>query len=334
MNNEIFLGLSVLIIIAMFMVVLFHCLCYYTPIFANFGFGAPQKQIYYDIAQFLDSVDMHIFVFISAFLCSYFLLRCGKYRNKISFIKSKSQRLLVPYLTFGIAVYILEPGRYSWKAFIAGISHLWFLMMLFGCFIVMLLINHYLMKTNKLIDILLVISLYLLYYLFAIHPFDSYYLTMIKQVVRFLPIFILAFIYVKYKLDEIGRKFWILGLLICPLIIWLIVFNPSSNFTMIRFLGMVLSVSAFGFISSFKFENLKAQEKLLGALNAIDKNSMGIYLIHHLILGILLSFTFFREMLNNYDICAPFILFVFLIIVSYLISVLMNRNKYTKLLIG
>ena len=148
-------------------------------------------------------------------------------------------------MTFGIAVYILEPGRYSWKAFIAGISHLWFLMMLFGCFIVMLLINHYLMKTNKLIDILLVISLYLLYYLFAIHPFDSYYLTMIKQVVRFLPIFILAFIYVKYKLDEIGRKFWILGLLICPLIIWLIVFNPSSNFTMIRFLGMVLSVSAF-----------------------------------------------------------------------------------------
>lgn len=216
MNNERFLGLSVLRIIAMFMVVLFHCLCYYTPIFATFGFGAPQKQIYYDIAQFLDSVDMHIFVFISAFLYSYFLLRCGKYGNKISFIKSKLQRLLVPYLTFGIAVYILEPGRYSWKAFIAGISHLWFLMMLFGCFIVMLLINHYLMKTNKLIDILLVISLYLLYYLFAIHPFDSYYLTMIKQVVRFLPIFILAFIYVKYKLDEIDRKFWIVGLLICP----------------------------------------------------------------------------------------------------------------------
>ena len=88
MNNERFLGLSVLRIIAMFMVVLFHCLCYYTPIFANFGFGAPQKQIYYDIAQFLDSVDMHIFVFISAFLYLYFLLRCGKYRNKNSFIKS------------------------------------------------------------------------------------------------------------------------------------------------------------------------------------------------------------------------------------------------------
>ncbi len=78
---------------------------------------------------------MPIFTFVSGGVYGYLWTTKGKYRDFWPFVKSKIQRLLVPYVVFAV-IFMLTTNAWNWSSLYSGAySHLWFLSMLFWCFV-------------------------------------------------------------------------------------------------------------------------------------------------------------------------------------------------------
>lgn len=93
------------------------------------------------------------------------LTLCRKYEFK-PFIIKKFKRLIVPMLFFGIFYYIcffLDVNNFSLKDFFisifSGCGHLWFLPMLFWCFIAIWVIDHFHLSSWSLLLILALLSI-------------------------------------------------------------------------------------------------------------------------------------------------------------------------------
>lgn len=96
----------------------------------------------------LINVAMPMFVFISGFLFGGQLMR----KQPVSFagmLKSKFIRLMVPFFVFTI-LFMFTTNSVSWKPFYQWTySHLWFLPMLFWCFVITYFLRPWLMGKNQ-----------------------------------------------------------------------------------------------------------------------------------------------------------------------------------------
>lgn len=89
---------------------------------------------------YLIFIAMSLFVFISGFLFGGQLLR-KQPKSFVKLLKSKATRLLLPFFIF-VALFSLALGNFSVDMFVTGIFvHLWFLPMLFWCFIITYLLR-------------------------------------------------------------------------------------------------------------------------------------------------------------------------------------------------
>lgn len=101
--------------------------------------GIPPIEFYSDLARFTFGFLMEAFVFVSGYLFCYQLQ--FKKLSLFSIIKKKAHRLLLPSIVFGILYFVLflRTGDVTWSFFVynilSGSGHLWFLPMLFWCFI-------------------------------------------------------------------------------------------------------------------------------------------------------------------------------------------------------
>lgn len=77
---------------------------------------------------------MPMFVFISGYLFEYLLFR-GKYPSWVNLLQKKGVRILLPYFVFGL-FFMATTGDWHPLQLFRSYWHLWFLPMLFWCFIV------------------------------------------------------------------------------------------------------------------------------------------------------------------------------------------------------
>lgn len=100
-----------------------------------------------------------MFVFISGFLFGGQLMR----KQPVSFVKmlkSKFMRLMVPFFVFTI-LFMFTQNAVSWKPFYQWTySHLWFLPMLFWCFILTYFMRPLILNDNYLISLSTLIGLF------------------------------------------------------------------------------------------------------------------------------------------------------------------------------
>lgn len=75
-----------------------------------------------------------------------------------------------------------------------------------------------------------------------------------------------------------------------------------------------------------KVEKMNLKESVL--LKKLAMCSMGIYIVHHILIEILLSLPNVREIMNVHVIASPFVLFVVVVVCSYLITSILLNNKY------
>lgn len=86
---------------------------------------------------YIPDANMPLFTFISGYLFSYLYKKNKeKYGCFIPFLKTKFNRLVIPFLIIGTTVNITMPERYLYMIMNGEGSHLWFCMMLFWCFII------------------------------------------------------------------------------------------------------------------------------------------------------------------------------------------------------
>ena len=128
-------SISVIRVLSMVFIVVYHCVCYF-GIWDEYFPDAPQYQ---DIEsmRFLCILSLQMFTFISGFLYAR-----GKSRSVAETLCLKTMRLLVPYVFWAVVLAILFPVICSWQVFFSGMLHLWFLLMLFGCFLVVSLTKY------------------------------------------------------------------------------------------------------------------------------------------------------------------------------------------------
>lgn len=92
-------------------------------------------ELYYGINQFALNFRMPLFIFISGYLFSYLEGERGKYGTLVALVKNKLHRLMIPYFVFSL-FYMLTTKSFSIVRLLNGdFSHLWFITMLFWCFV-------------------------------------------------------------------------------------------------------------------------------------------------------------------------------------------------------
>lgn len=108
---------------------------------------------------YLINIAMPMFVFVSGFLFGGQLMR----KQPVSFIKmlkSKFMRLMIPFFVFA-TIFMFTQNAVSWKPFYEwNYSHLWFLPMLFWCFIITYLLRPLILNENNVVGIVTLLILF------------------------------------------------------------------------------------------------------------------------------------------------------------------------------
>lgn len=121
--------------LAIIMVVAFHAY-YMMMVSGHFPESAQSyHDMYFCINNLILQFRMPLFIFISGYLFSHLENDRGKYATFKMLITNKFKRLIIPFFVF-TTIFMLSINDFSWDPYYRwGYQHLWFIPMLFWCFI-------------------------------------------------------------------------------------------------------------------------------------------------------------------------------------------------------
>lgn len=312
-------------VVAMTMVVLYHCTCYYAHPTWPFGEGH-YNSVLKIITTLMGGIHMPVFVFISGYLY-WMLKRKGHYDDLVLFYKNKILRLLVPYFVVGGVMLIMFNEIYNLSSLLYGICHLWFLLMLFGLFILAPIVWHLMERIkNDRIATIAVNASFLLYPLFC-----NVNLFQITKIFYFLPFFLIGYIIQRRGKKEVysDSMFW-LSIVFVMIILFMFCQRTLFIYKVIREFA-----SYFVIIIVSVIPNINIPNKIKRIMNNFSDNSMGIYLVHHVIISYVVmmpSVKLFIDNTNSY--VGALFLFVSVFASSWLLSIVFNKYNPTRFLIG
>lgn len=315
-------SVSIIRILSMIIIVLYHCICPY-GIWKTFCSDiTPYSNI--EAWRSLCNVALYSFVLISGYLYAYLYLHKNKYRQTSTFLSDKSKRLLLPYLVWSIPALLLYGNSNFVIDFISGFQHLWFLLMLYGLFLVVAPLIRFNSKTIiGGIAVLLILNV-------VINKWgDSYpnYLSW-KMIFRYAPAFLWGILLVKAGWIEKLEKKSVPLLIVLNLfaVVGVIVIASMQRLPLGGFYAPIPTFVLLTFLTAL-VGRIKI-EKLPIPLHSLDKNCMGIYILHHLFIWFILFYIpVSHEVLNSHPIAAPSILFPTVFVLSWIMAVLINRSK-------
>ena len=147
-------------IILIILLVMYHALCPFTGNWSSPYDGFQDVIAYEWIGLLTHQFRLQGMVFISGLLFGYNMTKKEKQElHFLPFILQKAKRILLPCLFFGIIYYLLFFDLSAgWTTIVYrilnGCGHLWFLPMIFWCFVITYILAHYPPPTEKAADIL------------------------------------------------------------------------------------------------------------------------------------------------------------------------------------
>lgn len=324
--------ISILRVFCILVVVFFHC---YGMMFAESHF--PETVSLYEQLYFIPNqcvfinVAMPLFVLISGYLFS-FLLQLGKYPTWGNLFRKKGVRILLPYFMFGL-FFMATTGGWHPLQLLQSYWHLWFLPMLFWCFIAGYAI--YRIRTNFVCELSLLILAF-------IGTFMPKFIPMwlgLHNISRWFYWFYLGMLIYKHK----DLLFLYLGKY--KLYLWLLVFY-----------GIITYLYPTEYGSEKWYSNLPVTGCLVSIVYLMDKvdwsknelttpvvkfsaYSFGIYIWHNWVALMLISKTSQRlfglpELAANHVILFPLCFSLITLAISWGLSWAMMKTKVGKFLIG
>lgn len=145
--------------ILIILMVLYHALCIHTGNWRILE-GMTVIPAYRELGRIAYSFMLESFVFVSGYVWAYQRETRGKKEGFLLLCKKKAMRLIVPYLLFGVLYMLLftwhETGIFG---VIEGSSHLWFLLMLFWCFLIGWCILQFKLSPKIVLPVIFIVSL-------------------------------------------------------------------------------------------------------------------------------------------------------------------------------
>lgn len=323
----------------MLLVVIYHCILYWN---GSWFIGEPvfESRVLAVLSQWLNSFHIYAFTLVSGYLFAYVKLECGKYSEWKCFCLNKAKRLLVPYvfvsliwaIPFAIGFFHYDVVDIIKKfAFGTSPNQLWFLLMLFGVFMIFYPLSGFFEKHN-LYGVVTVVLIY------GFGSVGQAVLPNIFQIFRactYIPFFWIGFKIRQHGclwLKKIPTLAWLLvdGLLFA--LTQYLVGTGGIFFTLLRhgsnfILHIVGAAMAFAVLQ--KCANF-IKWKDSGIFVFFSKCSMPIYLFHQQVVYVLIYCL--NGVLDPYIHVGVNI--VGTMLVSVLISSVMMRFKWTRILIG
>lgn len=128
-----------------FLLVVYHALCIYNGAWDSPYTPAVSIPSYDRLGTLIHLSQLEALVFISGLLFGYYALKKPNALSFNSCVVKKAKRILLPCLFFGVIYFVmfydLQAPWYSiiWKV-LNGCGHLWFLPMIFWCFVLVYII--------------------------------------------------------------------------------------------------------------------------------------------------------------------------------------------------
>lgn len=331
----------------MLMVVFFHSLCFYTH---NWSYNEIYAPVWQFIGSMLNYIDMPAFVFISGYLYAYLKLERGKYSDNTVFLKGKAKRLMLPYCVWTAVNVALVPSTLGAEKILKGYSHLWFLMMLMMVFVIVTLTQRW-WKRFSLRQFLFFIGTSIgIYYVLKLLHMDFRWFG-VEQAAHFLPYFLLGMMIVKFRILErlrgISKSCKIVYILLAITALAIISWTDASQWTLkglfyintacVYVAVSLLLITVFDGLSFTpplqKSTDLQIHRSLLyKILISLDSCSMGIYIIHHIIIIYLLQYQWMRTLMVEYYIAMPILLFALLLATSWSMTIVLNKTRLKSMI--
>ena len=316
----------------MIMIVLHHCLCYNSGTWAGYSYVYSSPD--HVASALLKNFGLAIFFFISGYLYMHIYGK-GKYENAKGFILKKCQRLLSPYIFWRFIMIPIISYFYSFHVPVAYIrGHLWFLSSLFVIFLLFYCITKFLLKTSMLTDIVILLGLVINHYIF----YNIHDLGAITTASKYSPYFFIGILTYKYNIlcKLRGYSHQIDWLIILPLLIVGFFGMDESKFYFLRYFSILLLLcgSIILLFDVMSRRDLINHTRMNVMMKNMDRNSMGVYIIHHILVWFLLDHDTFRSFMNNNLLLGPIALFFIVMTISFLIANFINRYSISKWIIG
>lgn len=334
-KKEFFTDIAVLRSLSVIAVVFFHT---YGMMYAKDHFPDTQlvyHSIYYFVNQcVLMNIAMPIFIFISGFLF-YRQISSGRYKSFREVLQKKTLHILVPYFVFGLAMMATTDNFHPLKLLNGNYWHLWFLPMIYWCFI--LGFATYRLWKRGLAGRLTILAIF-----FITASFDQFLPNIlgIQYITNHFCWFIFGGTISTYKVQTINiiKRYWlVIPFLLTYLVITIFQPVPYGETSWYLVLSQI-SIIIFIWYTINKICENSHMSKLLLPLVHLSEYSYGIYIFHNWIAIYLISSTaqrfFHLTDFTGHTILFPLCFFICTLVLSFIVSKVLLTTKAGKFLIG
>lgn len=293
--------------------------------------GITSVTAYAWLVKFISGFRIETIALIAGYVFAFQSLELNRKYQLRDFALKKFKRLIIPGLIFSLCYYfcfLSNEWQFGSLTFFiqlsSGLGHMWFLPMLFWCFIVLWLVDHYKIYSKLLFFCLAIISLFSIPRL----PFG------ISRVFHFSFYCVLGYHLYRYK-DKILKyknlKYYCL-ILYCLLVIISGYNSMSGVITQIIKLALACTgiFAVYLFVCQYITRNdtYKPKEWIIKASGIC----YGVYILHQFILKYLYYYTELPLILGKYIL--PWVGMLIALSLSLVGSVLMLKTKVGRFLIG
>ena len=292
------------------------------------------------LSSWLGTFHVSGFVLVSGYLYYYLRYEAGKYRDIKIFFLNKFKRLIIPYI-FVSLVWVIPFAVYFYHYSISDLfvnyvlgaspSQLWFLLMLFGVFVIIYPLSNFLARSRVITVIGLAAISYMLGYVVS---YISKGVFQIGTSFSYVPYFLIGFLFRKYWADINSKKLVAVamggGLLNILLFLFLhgIIVQPVTGM-IATFITLLCKLS--GTIGVFcfllvLFRNLRS----ISLLERLSDYSFPIYLFHQQVIYLVIC----QIDKSSQPVVTACCCFFLSIAVSSCLTGILMQNKITNTLLG
>lgn len=294
------------------------------------------SNIYADFNHnYLINIAMPLFVTISGYLFGKQLV-LEKYSGLKHLTTNKFMRLMLPFFVFTV-IFMVTTNSVSWKPFYQWTySHLWFLPMLFWCFIICYLLKHVLLAKKSWIPVTLLICCFILS-LFGklFSPFLG-----LHGVSVWLYWFVLGILMLRYDDCIIGlfksHKSLLVGLLVIYIVCSVCVHTEYGILTWYGQIGSTTAVIGLMVICRLiPWQNYWFTTTLI----SLSSLSFGIYIFHYWAAPFIISSTAQRlfpliQLAKEHTYLFPFVFSLVTFVISLTLTWCFLKTRIGRFLIG
>lgn len=301
------------------------------------------KDLYYDVNEYVVNFRMPLFVFISGYLFSFLEREKGKYPTFMALLKNKFKRLIVPYLIFSTIYLLTIDGGFDWRTLMSGdCAHLWFITMLFWCFIFTRLFSMIPWSRNRYFSMALLALSFMVSFIDA----PNVNFLGINNISEWFFWFYLGHTVSPYRGQLFSclsrKKVWLLAFALVYMLelLYTIKFVESaeqrSGFMRLAHLSVVLLI---WYVTNWAINNSSKKWYDNVVFKELNRTSYGIYVLHFWLQQYLISSPVKRLLhmeafAEEHAIIFPFLFFIVSLMTSYIGAKILLKTRIGRFLIG